>query len=214
MFMFSGKSNIILTVSLIVAWLSGFVFFSATLRITATDNETKTDAIIVLTGSKGRIEDGVELLNKQMAQKLFISGVYQKSDLNELKAVFKVFNKHKRENLDHKIYLGHLARDTEGNAWETKLWLSIHDFKTIRLVTSFYHMPRSMLEFQKTLPEIQVVPHPSYPKNLKQNWWSDYKLLSVVFLEYNKYIIKKFIFYFDKIVASTEKNYEKHENEQ
>ena len=42
--------------------------------------------------------------------------------------------------------------NTNGNAIEAKQWIEQNGIKTITLVTANYHMPRSLLEFKKALP--------------------------------------------------------------
>jgi len=42
----------------------------------------------------------------------------------------------------------------------------------VRLVTSGYHMPRSVLEFENALPDVTLIPHPVFPPHVKQQQWS------------------------------------------
>jgi uncharacterized SAM-binding protein YcdF (DUF218 family) len=58
------------------------------------------------------------------------------------------------------IVLGHDAQNTIGNAEETSRWVKMQGYESIRLVTSDYHMPRSLEEFSYTLPDVSVVPEP------------------------------------------------------
>jgi uncharacterized SAM-binding protein YcdF (DUF218 family) len=61
---------------------------------------------------------------------------------------------------------------------------------SLRLVTAAYHMPRSLLEFRRAMPEIEIVPHPVFPKHVKQrNWWRWPGSASLIISEYNKYLV-------------------------
>ncbi len=70
------------------------------------------------------------------------------------------------------------------NAIEIADFISNHGISSIRLVTSSYHMPRALLEVQRFIPmnsRVNVVPHPVF---------SEYQNYSVLFKEYNKYLIR------------------------
>jgi len=54
--------------------------------------------------------------------------------------------------------LGYQARDTIGNAQETALWARKNKLETVKVVTSDYHMARSLLELSEALPETHLVP--------------------------------------------------------
>jgi uncharacterized SAM-binding protein YcdF (DUF218 family) len=63
-------------------------------------------------------------------------------------------------------------------------------FKSLRLVTANYHMPRSLLEFRHAMPDLEIVPHPVFPENFKQDeWWLWSRSASLVASEYSKYLI-------------------------
>src|SRR3546814_2931561 len=58
---------------LLLAWVLGFAWFALLLPLPAAPQ--KTDAIVVLTGGPGRIDRGLEMLEKGDAKRLLISGV-------------------------------------------------------------------------------------------------------------------------------------------
>ena len=73
--------------------------------------------------------------------------------------------------------LGYLAVDTRSNAGEAAQWLKEHDYTSVRLVTTDWHMAWAASEFAGTLPpQIDVLKDavPSHPN------------LPTLFLEYNK----------------------------
>ena len=138
-----------------------------------------TDAIIVLTGATNRIDEGIKLLSEEKSEKLFISGVNKEIDDIRKITTFE-------GNIPCCVELGYKAENTSENATETHEWILDKNIKTIRLVTSNYHMMRSMLEFRKTLPDIKIIPHPVVPKDFaawKKEFWP------ITFSEYNKTIL-------------------------
>ena len=51
---------------------------------------------------------------------------------------------------------------------ETAQWMASEGFHSLRLVTASYHMPRSLLEFSRAMPDIGIMPNPVFPERLKQ----------------------------------------------
>jgi len=37
---------------------------------------------------------------------------------------------------------------------------------TLRVVTAAYHMPRALIELRRTLPQVELVPHPVFPERV------------------------------------------------
>ena len=67
-----------------------------------------------------------------------------------------------------------------------------HGYRSLRLVTGGYHMPRSLLEFSEALPEAEVVPHPVFPDRVKQaSWWTRPGTAALIIGEYNKYLLTR-----------------------
>jgi uncharacterized SAM-binding protein YcdF (DUF218 family) len=58
------------------------------------------------------------------------------------------------------VDLGYDAIDTVGNALETAKWVRAHNYRRVLVVTSNYHMPRSLLELHRIDPETQYVGYP------------------------------------------------------
>ena len=163
-----------------------FLNFIEQIPTSPTSNDTKTDAIVVLTGGSSRLEEGLDLLAQKKAKKLFVSGVYRGVDVRRLLAL----SQGNPEELVCCVKLGYAAVSTQGNAAETKAWIDIEGFKTIRLVTSSYHMPRSIKEFSYQLPDVTVIPHAVFPKQFKRNeWWRWSGTASLILTEYIKFIM-------------------------
>ncbi|MFQ5775674.1 MAG: YdcF family protein [Kiloniellaceae bacterium] len=168
------------------AWLLGLAWFAATLPAAVGDTARTTDAIVVLTGGSGRVHRGLELLADKRARKLFVSGVYRGVDVRELLRV----SRQSPEDLACCIALGYEADNTRGNAVETAAWMRAQGLRSLRLVTAAYHMPRSLLEFRRAMPDIEIVPHPVFPEHVRQrDWWRWPGSASLIVSEYAKYLV-------------------------
>ncbi len=143
----------------------------------------KTDAVIVLTGGKDhRIQAGVKLLELKWADRLFISGVNQDVKVQDILGS-------KEQDLYNLIHLGYMAQNTHTNALEINQWTQDHNVKSIILVTSFYHMPRSLLEMKGIKSNIKIIPHSIFPKDFNESTeWLHTKYAWHLFIEYHKFI--------------------------
>src|SRR5712671_1149956 len=148
-------------VAIFVVWLCGLGFFVASSLWMGVDRSTPTDAIVVLTGGRLRLETGVELLAAGKAKKLFVSGVNQRVDRDELLRPLGP----SAQRAACCIVLGHEADNTFGNARETAAWMHEEGYRSLRLVTSWYHMRRSLLEFERALPDARIVAHPVFAQH-------------------------------------------------
>lgn len=168
------------------AWLAGLIWFVATVPDRVEDPDTHSDAIVVLTGGHGRIEEGVVLLRLGMAKRLFVSGVEPGVEIPEmLKRAHVVASPE-----DSAIVLGHDAESTAANADETAAWMRAQDYRSLRLVTANYHMRRSLLEFRHAMPDLTIIPHPIFPDAVKQSrWWMWPGTIRLMAAEYTKYLI-------------------------
>ncbi|WP_343560985.1 YdcF family protein [Kiloniella sp. b19] len=182
----TGRLIWLALVALVLAWGLGFLSYADDLPAVIDDADSSSDAIVVLTGGTSRISTGLDLLSEGKADKLFISGVYKGVEVRELLES----DQHTPERLECCIVLGYQADDTRGNAAETRQWARDNSITSIRLVTAAYHMPRSLLEFRHSMPDVTLIPHPVFPPHVKQqDWWlwpgSSWLILS----EYNKYLL-------------------------
>ena len=148
-----------------------------------------TDAIVVLTGGSLRLQAGIELLREGMGRKLFVSGVSHQVALEDLLRA----SGNAPDGISCCVVLGHEADNTLGNARETARWMRQEGFRSLRLVTSWYHMPRSLLEFDRAMPEIEIVTHPVFPEQFKHDhWWAWHGRLEPLASEYGKYLASQF----------------------
>jgi uncharacterized SAM-binding protein YcdF (DUF218 family) len=174
-----------LALALFVLWLGALAWFVATGVLLRTDPSIPTDAIVVLTGGRLRLETGLQLLAAGAAKTLFISGVNRRVDRDELLRVLGPAAE--RETCC--IVLGHEAANTFENARETAGWMRGAGYASLRLVTSWYHMRRSLLEFERAMPGITIVAHPVFAPRLDpERWWGWHGAPLLVVGEYHKYL--------------------------
>ena len=167
-----------------VLWVAGLFQFASLVPKQVLDSSTPTNAIVVLTGGSRRLGEGLELLSQGLAEKLFVSGVYRGVDVREL---LQIVRRNPRE-LETRIGIGN-ATNTAENALETMVWMRTREYRSLRLVTAAYHMPRSLLEFRHAMPAVTLVPHPVFPENVKQDrWWVWPGTGSLMASEYNKFL--------------------------
>ena len=166
-------------------WGIGLVRFVGDIPDQVEDTTTQTGAIVVLTGGSGRVNEGLALLDNNLAAKLFISGVYRGLDVRKLLQLAQ----RNPSDLEARIGIGN-AVDTIENASETAAWSSRQLISSLRLVTAAYHMPRSMLEFHHAMPGMRIVSHPVFPDHVKQDeWWAWPGTTTLFINEYNKFLM-------------------------
>lgn len=179
---------IFLISSVIAVWLIGFIYF---ISIIPQENPSITphaQAIIVLTGGSKRISEAVELLNRNQADLLFISGVGGGANVTSTLILSGTLPDNIYKFYDN-IQLGYEAETTKENASEVANWIKRRHINSILLVTSNYHLPRSLLELKSKISDVSISSHCVFPYNVKiDSWWNHRGTLKLVFLEYNKYI--------------------------
>lgn len=150
-----------------LAWVTGFVLFTATLP-EATPLAVATDGVVVLTGGPGRLSRGVAVMQAGSARRMLVSGVGEAVTRAEIAATLdsdgaghsldaaaRIAN---RRLLASAVDLGYSAIDTRSNAAETTDWIAANKFRSLRLVTSAWHMRRAELELRAQLPaEITII---------------------------------------------------------
>ncbi len=172
---------------LIFAWAVGlFVFVNAIPAVAENqDDALRTDAIVVLTGGRGRVELGTALLARSAARMMLISGVGPNVAPRDVIPASRLDS----AILDCCVTLGKAARNTRENAVETAGWVAANDVTSLRLVTADFHMPRSLLEFRSRLPETTIMADPVKSENVRlSRWWRWPGTAFLLAGEYNKYL--------------------------
>ena len=166
-------------------WAIGLSRYVADIPIVVEDETTRTDAIVVLTGGSGRLNVGLNLLSKNFADLMFVSGVYRGLDVRKLLEVVHL----DAPRLETRINIGN-AINTHENAEETAKWVAEKKLRSLRLVTAAYHMPRSMLEFRNLMPGINIIANPVFPEHVKHSeWWAWPGTAILMASEFNKYLM-------------------------
>jgi uncharacterized SAM-binding protein YcdF (DUF218 family) len=161
---------------LALGWIGGFAIFLATMPGPLVG--VKTDAIVVVTGSSGRITRGLALLEDHAAKRMLISGVAPQVRPSELAHEYKVSPRIFACCID----LGHEAVDTRSNAEETADWVREHGYRSVRLVTSDWHLARARLELVNAIGKDATVVGDGVPGSPSY---------SVLIGEYNKLILRR-----------------------
>jgi uncharacterized SAM-binding protein YcdF (DUF218 family) len=156
----------------------GFVFFALTLGKPAADDAKPTEAAVVLTGGSNRIEHAVEVLKDKKAKRLLVAG----ADPSVTKGDIARRLGGSRRLINCCVDLGSESVDTRSNAEEASRWLAQHHFKSVRLITSDWHMRRARYEFRKLLGDKYVL--------VTDGVRSDPTFLTL-FGEYNKFVLRR-----------------------
>ncbi len=182
---FSLGNLLIVLIIAIGLWGIGLIKFDSFIPDDFEHKNIRTQAIVVLTGGSGRLDEGLDLLAKNPETRLFVSGVYKG---NEVRHLLSLSNQ-RSVALSSRIDIGN-AVDTRENAAETAVWVDENTIRSLRLVTAAYHMPRSLLEFEYKMPNVRIIPHPVFPAHVKQDrWWAYPGTAALVIGEYNKFIL-------------------------
>jgi len=117
------------------------------------------EAIVVLTGDRGRIPRALELLRRRQSPLLIISGGGKGITLTELVNQQGAATVNIHENWS-KIILESNSSSTIENAYESGKILRERKIRRVILVTSDYHMARSLNIFKRVLPDLDFYPYP------------------------------------------------------
>ena len=189
--LFKGLISFILLICLLVAVLFvDFVYKTFSFRV----RDISPDAVVVLAGGKGRIEEGVRLYRQGKGERLFLVGV----DPSVTKAdLYKEETPEVRSS--QQVYLEKVSRNTLENAIFARELIVKNNVRSLLLITSRYHMKRSLLIFRNILPrDIAIYPHPVVVKNSAEAWWSHGGSLRLLFSEFYKYCLYRIVFLFSQ----------------
>lgn len=161
----------------VVVYALGFAVFAIALP-QPLDAGVHTDALVVPTGGAGRIDRGIALLRAHAADRMLVTGVapgVRSADLaREYQVPMAVF----RCCVD----LGREAVDTRSNAIETAQWVREHHYRSVRLVTSDWHLPRAKMELSAVLDQDVALRGDGVPTTPN---------LSQLLREYNKLLLRR-----------------------
>ena len=163
----------------------GFLWFAFNISTDEPQVDRKADGIVVLTGAASRIPDAIELLAAERGKRLLITGVHRATSTKEVARLTPLYSKFFTCCID----LDRSALNTFGNALETRRWAREHNFNSLIVVTSNWHMPRAMAELSHQLPDTALIAYPvSSEKVRNEPWWSSLETARFLFAEYLKYL--------------------------
>ncbi|GGH33452.1 hypothetical protein GCM10007036_46090 [Alsobacter metallidurans] len=179
--------NLTVTACLLAAvgLAAGFFLFVQSLARTEPPPTAKVEGIVALTGGAERIADAMELLSRGKGERLLITGVNARTTRDsvgkqrpDLKSFF-----------DCCVDLDYQALNTIGNAEQTRNWARQHGFRRLLVVTSTYHMPRTLAELSHAMPEGEFLPHPVVADKLDlDGWWREPGIVRLLAVEYVKFV--------------------------
>ena len=149
--------------------------------------------IVILTGGTNRIKDGFDIINKfdeksKYTIKILVSGTGKGFTKLSIKNMLS-------PDFDLKLIkccveLDAISQNTYSNAKQTLKWSTKNNIKEFILITSNYHMPRSILEFKNKMPNIRILTYPIKPRKHEiNNWLNSFETFSLIFYEFCKFII-------------------------
>ncbi|TPG15582.1 YdcF family protein [Sphingomonas oligophenolica] len=157
-------------------WCLGFAVFMLLLPKPLEGNTT--DAIVVPTGAAGRIDRGIALLKAHQARRMLVTGVAPGVSARDLAREYNTAPRWFACCID----LGTDAVDTRSNAAETATWVKAHSYRTIRLVSSDWHVPRARMELGAALGDKVLILGDGVPGTPR---------LGTLVNEYNKLLLRR-----------------------
>lgn len=180
----------LITLAIILAVVIAALFIDFTYKtFSYRQSDVKADAIVVLAGGKGRVDEGVRLYRERRAAYLFLIGVdpsVRKSDL---------YRPQPGDPSPDGVILERASRNTLENAILGRDVILQRKVGSVLLITSRYHMKRSAILFRNALPgNLTIYPYPVDTRNLKEAWWNHGGSFSLLFTEFYKYCMFRTFF--------------------
>jgi len=171
----------------LLIWVVGLVAFAQRIERSIPPTEPPVaDAVVALTGASDlRLEAAARLLERGKGKRLLISGVNREASRDDILAVSRAV----KPIYDCCVDLGYTAADTIGNAGEIAEWARGKGFNRLIVVTSDYHMPRSILEIRAAMPEAVLIEYPVATGLVDVGgWWRKEGDARRLIVEYSKYL--------------------------
>ena len=160
---------------ILLVWAIGFVWFSGALPQPA--GADHTDGVVVLTGGEGRIDRGLDVLQHGWSGRMLVSGVDHSVKPHEFAVKYAV----SPSRMACCVTLGFESTDTASNATETAAWVRRQHLKSVRLVTTDWHMRRAGYELHLALPATVTVIEDAVPSQPS---------LRILAVEYHKFLAR------------------------
>ncbi len=169
------------------AFVGGFCLFANRVGYHSRIVVAPADAVVVLTGGEDRIAAGLHLVEHRYGHRLLVSGVNR--------TIGSPLDLSRKIGGNAAIYrccvdIGHDALDTIGNADEARAWVKAKGFRSLIVVTSSYHMPRSLAEFAIAMPTVKLIAYPVPSRHYHlTDWWRHLPTARMLLGEYTKYLL-------------------------
>jgi uncharacterized SAM-binding protein YcdF (DUF218 family) len=160
----------------LIAWALGFAWFAAILPQPI--GAGRSDAAVVLTGGEGRIPRAFETLKRGWVRKVLVSGVDSEVRPREFAAEYRV----DAPTMRCCVTLEQTSVDTRSNAAEAARWVAANQVRSVRLVTSDWHMRRAAWELEQALPKGTTIARDAVRTRPS---------LKVLFVEYHKWLARR-----------------------
>jgi uncharacterized SAM-binding protein YcdF (DUF218 family) len=161
--------------ALVILWILGFVWFAVSLPQPLGDGQS--DAAVVFTGGEGRVARGLAAVTEGKAKRLLIAGVDPEVTAGEFAAEYSVAPQAMRCC----VTLEQESVDTRTNATQSAQWIAANKVRSVRLVTSDWHMRRAAFELDMAAPAGTAIVRDAVPTKPS---------FRILFLEYHKLVAR------------------------
>jgi uncharacterized SAM-binding protein YcdF (DUF218 family) len=190
-----GKFSFLLTFVLVAFVAYDLSTFAARLWPASPKVEDlpSVDLIVVLTGGQGRLREALSLLQNQKGKELLISGTFAQSTIDDILSANEISDF--PEAYKSRIRLDPGSQRTVENVQEIRRVIERDQFQSVLVVTSNYHMKRTLWLLEEELarkPAIKVdlIPYPVSSPNFEVvSWWKSLAGWQILFSEYFKTIL-------------------------
>ena len=159
-----------------IAWALGFAWFAAILPQPL--GPGRSDAAVVLTGGEGRIDRALDVLGEGWVKRVFVAGVDPEVRPREFAAEYRV----ERSAMRCCVVLDQVSVDTRSNAREAAEWIARNKLRSVRLVTSDWHMRRAAWELDQAAPAALRIERDAVRTKPS---------LKILFVEYHKLLARR-----------------------
>jgi len=182
----SRKLYLNLFLFLAIILVIGFIKFYYSIKNTTVYSNQNIQGIAILTGGKGRISEGIKLFLETQNSILLITGVDKKVDSEQIVPARLLKNP--------KVFIDKNSDTTLDNANAIIQWATVNKITNVLVVTSDYHMPRSMLVLKKKSKKLNFYPYLVTSNiRLEEKLLKDSKVLRFMLEEYFKYLLCFFL---------------------
>ena len=140
--------------AVVIALLIGFAwsFYQTTiLRVQAPVESI--DGIAILTGGAQRLAAGADIIDRGFQGPVLVTGVYPGVEVETLFAPLGI-----KGAGQNQIDLDYQALSTIENARQIQNWAEKNGLETVMVITSDYHLPRSLELFSQYAPNLRIIP--------------------------------------------------------